>query len=297
VRDRREPPPGAGTAAQARLAAELDDSLSRTRMAWEAASLRGDAALRLGDRAEAVRALDEQRALLRDLHTQVDRALGRAVVAGEAETVVASVDRTRPSSADDAAPRRRAPAAAMTGAVLAAVLGLVTLVPSPPPAPEVGDLAADLPPSGAAGAEEGAAELPGAAAVEAAGGARSLASFRVAFDHVTDVLGELHDVLTGPDERPGPPAPEEVDTPHPADEGDTAEGGPVEAARPDDGEPDAPALRPLDGLPDALAPDPEDEGSDPEDPPGRLDLNGRLGGGGTDGASTIDGLVQRLDLR
>jgi hypothetical protein len=311
VRDRREPPRRAKTAAQARLATDLGASIDRTRMAWEAASLRGDAALRVGDRAEAVRALDEQRALLRDLHLQVDEALGRAAVEREAETIVdAAAHRDQPSIAADLPSRRRGPAGAVTGAVLAAALGLAALVPSSPPVPEVGGVASDLPAvdastGGDADRDEVVAAPSALSDVEVAGGSDALATAPVAFERVTEVLGELQEALVGSDRRNavarGDGVDETTGDAGPAVASDEAEG----EVAPDAEGADAPELTPAEGLKGALDPDREDGEHQPSDPPGRLDLNGRLGGGddgegGEDGEErdgVVDGIAGLLDRR
>jgi hypothetical protein len=80
----RRTPPTAATPAENEVAAALADSLARTQLAFEAATLRGEAARELGDRPGAQRALDEQRVLLDDLQVDADAILGRATSSREA---------------------------------------------------------------------------------------------------------------------------------------------------------------------------------------------------------------------
>jgi hypothetical protein len=157
VSDRGTSPPGGAdarevpTVARARLAAELHEELARTRLAWAAATLRGDAARQTGDRAGAERALAEQRTLLRDLHVNVDTVVGRALVEREVAAIVAarpepSAPEVAPGAAAPGVGRRsvRARAGAVLGAVVAGLAGaLVVGAPQPPPAPTVAPLAAD----------------------------------------------------------------------------------------------------------------------------------------------------------
>jgi hypothetical protein len=80
----RRMPSAAATPAENELAAALAESLTRTRLAFEAATLRGEVARELGDRPGAERALDEQRWLLDDLQVDADAILGRATSSREA---------------------------------------------------------------------------------------------------------------------------------------------------------------------------------------------------------------------
>jgi hypothetical protein len=145
--------------------------LARTRTAWEAATLRGDAALQTGDRAAAVRALAEQRALLRDLQSQVDTVVGRALVEREAETIVAS------DASLGARWGSRGGVRAAVGAVIAAMIGLVSVGASPPtPAPDV-------------------APLAGATDDRVAVASERVQPTEVAFERVADVLADLRSVV------------------------------------------------------------------------------------------------------
>jgi hypothetical protein len=171
VRHRRTARRGVSAGAEARLAAELGEELARTRTAWEAATLRGDAALQAGDRATAVRALAEQRALLHDLQCQVDTVVGRALVEREAETIVAS--ETSPGARWGS----RGGVRATVAAVVAAMIGLVSVGAStPPPAPDV-------------------APLAGASDDRVAVASERVQPIEVAFDRVADVLSDLRSVL------------------------------------------------------------------------------------------------------
>jgi hypothetical protein len=157
VSDRRTSPPGGAdgrgvpTAARARLAAELHEELARTRLAWAAATLRGDAARQTGDRAGAERALDEQRTLLRDLHLNIDTVVGRALLEREVAAIVAAPPEPSGPEGSPAAVRPgvgrrsvRGRVGAALGAVVAAVAGaLVVGAPQTPPAPSVAPVAAD----------------------------------------------------------------------------------------------------------------------------------------------------------
>jgi hypothetical protein len=158
VSDRGTPPSGGTdgrgvpTGARARLAIELHEELARTRLAWAAATLRGDAARQTGDRAAAERALDEQRTLLRDLHANVDTVVGRALVERETAAIVADAAATSsPERAPAAGPRslppqsRRARVGAVLGAVVAVVAGSVLGPEVTPPAPTVAPIAAEEP--------------------------------------------------------------------------------------------------------------------------------------------------------
>jgi hypothetical protein len=128
LRDRPVPPPGVSPQARSRFQAELDASLADTRTAWAAATLRGDAALQAGDREAAVRALDEQRALLRDLHARVDSAVGRAAVERDAESIVAGAG-ARPVRRRGGSRQRRQAAVALAGTIGIALAALLTLSP------------------------------------------------------------------------------------------------------------------------------------------------------------------------
>jgi hypothetical protein len=162
VSDRGTPPSrgtdGRGIPAveRARLAAELHEELARTRLAWAAATLRGDAARRTGDRAAAARALDEQRTLLRDLHASVDTAVGRALVEREAATIVAAAAASSSAERAPAAALRSLPSRSRrggVGAVLGAVVALVAVVAGsvavgsevPTPTPTVAPVAGEEP--------------------------------------------------------------------------------------------------------------------------------------------------------
>jgi hypothetical protein len=155
VSDRRTSPPrgadgrGVPPVARARFAAELHEELARARLAWAAATLRGDAARQAGDRAGAERALDEQRTLLRDLHDHVDGVVGRALLEREVAAIVTAP--SEPPAAErgpvgDRVGRRsvRGRVGTALGAVVAAVAGaLFVAAPQAPPAPTVAPLAAD----------------------------------------------------------------------------------------------------------------------------------------------------------
>jgi hypothetical protein len=142
LRDRPPPRSGVSPQARARLQAELGASLADTRAAWEAATLRGDAALQAGDREAAVRALDEQRALLRDLHARVDSVVGRAAVEREAESIVAGVGAPADRRPDGTRQRRQA-AVALAGTIGVALIALLSVSPHGDPAvPDVAPVAA-----------------------------------------------------------------------------------------------------------------------------------------------------------
>jgi hypothetical protein len=136
VSDRGTPPSrgtdgrGIPAVARARLAAELHEELARTRLAWAAATLRGEAARQTGDRAAAARALDEQRTLLRDLHASVDTVVGRALVERETAAIVAAAATSSAERAPAAASRSLPPRSRRggVGAVLGAVVALVAVV-------------------------------------------------------------------------------------------------------------------------------------------------------------------------
>jgi hypothetical protein len=74
--------------ARARLAAELHEQLASSRLAWDAALLRSDAAIAAGDQAEARAALDDHRLLLGVLQERLGEVVAAASVAREAEHVV-----------------------------------------------------------------------------------------------------------------------------------------------------------------------------------------------------------------
>jgi hypothetical protein len=142
LRDRPPPRSGVSPQARARLQVELGASLADTRTAWEAATLRGDAALQAGDREAAVRALDEQRALLRDLHARVDSVVGRAAVEREAESIVAGVG-ARAERRPGGARQRRQAAVALAGTIGVALVALLSVSPhGDPTVPDVAPVAA-----------------------------------------------------------------------------------------------------------------------------------------------------------
>jgi hypothetical protein len=165
VSDRGISPPqgtdgrGVPAVARARLAAELHEELARTRLAWAAATLRGDAARQTGDRATAERALAEQRTLLRDLHSHVDAVVGRALLEREAAAIVPpppgpSTTQRAPTVDRPEVERRpvRGRVGAVLGVVAAAVAGvLVAGTPQAPPAPTVTPVAEREAPGGPAG--------------------------------------------------------------------------------------------------------------------------------------------------
>jgi hypothetical protein len=116
----------------------------------------------------------EQRALIRDLQSQVDTVVGRALVQREAEAIVAAEDARRPTGT----PRRGPRAAA--GAVVAGLIGVLafgtgTTLPTPAVAPLAGEPGTDL-------------------VVVAS---ERVQPIEVAFDRVADVLAELRSALAG----------------------------------------------------------------------------------------------------
>jgi hypothetical protein len=157
-----QPTPPRATRAD-RLAGELDRTVGRTRLAWEATLLRADAARQAGDHAAVRRALDDQRTLLRDLHEQLDRAVQDAT-ADEATPV--------PRAA-----RTRGRLGALAGVGVVAALGAVVALSAPLGAPDTVTVADRAP----------ATALDPAATDPPADG--------VVFDRVGDVLAELREVL------------------------------------------------------------------------------------------------------
>jgi hypothetical protein len=99
--------------ARARLTAELSEHLAASRVAWDAALLRSDAALDAGDDAGAQAALDDHRVLLGSLEERLGAIVADAIAAREAEAGVGDgVDVGRPAAASPApAPVPPTPAA------------------------------------------------------------------------------------------------------------------------------------------------------------------------------------------
>jgi hypothetical protein len=277
VRDRRAPHHGASDGAAARLAADLGTSLAQTRTAWDAATLRGDAALQAGDRVAAVRALDEQRALLRALHAQVDTALGRAAVEREAESILGGVALgAEPLRERQHAGWRRG-AAALAGTLAMGLVGLLGVsVQTGPSVPDV-------------------APLVGATGDDVVVASDGVQPFDVAFERVTDVLAELgaalaratlaprptHELPTGPPDPTDASAPTDVATSGPA-----RRSPPTEPSAGEDGG-GGRDLQPLEDLAEVPAEGPGTDEDDPEggDDGGTLpDVGARLEGRtGTDG--------------
>lgn len=136
---RRDPPivgrPSA--CAQGRLAVSLRDQIDGSKLAWEAALLRGDAAIADGDAREVEAALAEQRAILVALEARLGEVVASATVEREAEHVVTAVP--PPPRRDPL--RRRLPAvlgsaAAALVAFTVATLGGVPGVPDVAPVSE-----------------------------------------------------------------------------------------------------------------------------------------------------------------
>jgi hypothetical protein len=259
VRDRRAPCHGASDGAATRLAVELGTSLARTRTAWDAATLRGDAALQAGDRAAAVRALDEQRALLRALHAQVDTAIGRAAVEREAEAIVAR------TAIDDEPLRDRGPTgwrrgvAALAGTVAMGLVGLLGVsLQTGPSIPDV-------------------APLSDAAARDVVMASEGVQPLGVAFERVTDVLAELGAALS-----------RATLTPRPSHEVSTAPSSPSDAPVPIDGPASDHATRSATDEPVAGGGATEDRGLEqlddlaepPDDGPGMVEDDPEEGPGG-----------------
>jgi hypothetical protein len=196
VRDRRSPCHGASDGAATRLAVELGTSLARTRTAWDAATLRGDAALQAGDRAAAVRALDEQRALLRALHAQVDSAIGRAAVEREAEAIIGGTAIEDPPLRDREPAGWRRGVAALAGTVAMGLVGLLGVsLQAGPSTPDV-------------------APLSGATAEDVVVASEGVQPLGVAFERVSDVLAELGAALSRATLAPRPS--DEVSTARPS---------------------------------------------------------------------------------
>ncbi|WP_052665482.1 hypothetical protein [Nitriliruptor alkaliphilus] len=76
--------------ARTRLAGDLHEQLASSRMAWDAALLRSDAALASGDEAEVQAALADHRLLLGVLEERLGAVVAAATVTREAERVVRS---------------------------------------------------------------------------------------------------------------------------------------------------------------------------------------------------------------
>lgn len=93
------------TESRARLAAELHEQLAASRMAWDAALLRSDAALAAGDQAAADAALEDHRALLGVIEERLGAVVAAALVAREAEDVVRSAAEVEPVDEAPAVPR------------------------------------------------------------------------------------------------------------------------------------------------------------------------------------------------
>jgi hypothetical protein len=128
-------PPSDGS--RPRFAAELHDQLASSRLAWEAALLRSDAALASGDPAEIEAALEEQRTVLAELERRVLGSVA-AIAATDGSAPVAGTPHPVPSSEEDATPvaprcarhERRAPALSGAFAGLALIAGLWSIGPT-----------------------------------------------------------------------------------------------------------------------------------------------------------------------
>ncbi len=162
----RTAPDGRPSPAARELATALHEQLAASRLAWEAALLRSDAALAAGDEAAAREALDDHQMLLAALEDQVGRAVARAIATREAAARVTPAAQPGP----DTEPR---PAVAAVGArtpgawrrttaplvgAAAALLIATAVVVAPPP-----DRAATL-----AGAAHDASVAPTAEVASAA---------------------------------------------------------------------------------------------------------------------------------
>jgi hypothetical protein len=138
-------PPSDGV--RPRFAAELHDQLASSRLAWEAALLRSDAALAAGDPAEIEAALEEQRAVLAELERRVLGSVaaiaapdGSAPGGGTSHPAPSSEGGATPVEPDGARPdgarpdgarrERRAPALSGAFAGLALVAGLWSIGPT-----------------------------------------------------------------------------------------------------------------------------------------------------------------------
>jgi hypothetical protein len=258
VRDRRAPCRGASDGAATRLAVDLGTSLARTRTAWDAATLRGDAALQAGDRAAAVRALDEQRALLRALHAQVDTAIGRAAVAREAEAMVGGVAPVAEPLRDRGQAGWRRGAAAIVGTVAMALVGLLGVsLEAGPSVPDVAPLA-----------EPRAEDVVGAS--------EGIQPVGVAFERVTDVLVELGAALAraalaprpGDEAATAPPRPSGAPTPADGPASDHATRSAADEPAAGDG---ATEDRGLEQLDDLAEPPDDGPGTVEDDPEGNPD--------------------------
>jgi hypothetical protein len=292
VRDRRAPCHGASDGAATRLAAELGTSLARTRTAWDAATLRGDAALQAGDRAAAVRALDEQRALLRALHTQVDAAIGRAAVEREAEAIVGGTTIDDEPLRDRERAGWRRGVAALAGTVAMGLVGLLGVsLQTGPSIPDV-------------------APLSDATAEDVVMASERVQPLGVAFERVSDVLADLGAALSRATLAPRPS--DEVSTAPPSPNGASIPAdGPAsdQATRSATDEPatgeDATGARGLeqlddlaelpDGGPGTVDDDPEEDADGGSLPDVGARLEGRTGADGVVG--DLGSLVERPDPR
>jgi hypothetical protein len=291
VRDRRAPCHGASDGAATRLAVELGTSLARTRTAWDAATLRGDAALQAGDRAAAVRALDEQRALLRALHTQVDAAIGRAAVEREAEAIVGGTAFDEPLRDRERAGWRRG-VAALAGTVAMGLVGLLGVsLQAGPSIPDV-------------------APLSDATAEDVVMASERVQPLGVAFERVSDVLADLGAALSRATLAPrpsdevstAPPSPHGASTPTDAPASDQATRSATDEPAAGEDDTGARGLEQLDDLaelpdggPGTVDDDPEGDADGGSLPDVGARLEGRTGADGVVGdlSSIIEGLDPR----
>jgi hypothetical protein len=112
--------------AESRLAAGLRDQIDGSKLAWEAALLRGDAAISSGDAHEVEAALAEQRAILVTLETRLGEVVASATAEREAEHVITAVpDRPRRR------PLRHVPAVLGSAAAALVAFAVVTFTGAP----------------------------------------------------------------------------------------------------------------------------------------------------------------------
>lgn len=253
-------PPSAEACAD--VAAALQDELAGTRLAWEAALLRSDAALAAGDPTEIDAALDEQRAVLADLERRVRRSLAAAIPSGSTPAARGAVPtETSPQAAttppDDAHARRgRTPALTGAFAGLALVAGLWGTTAAPTSTPSTSVVAA-----GDATATEAVVELRAAASdvvrraplviTDVAGPTRDAGRFSASLPASATRAAPPTEADTEgtADTAAAPAAPTEEPEPAPPSASDTAESPPPEPTTPD--APDEPVDELLPDLPGA----------------------------------------------